>query len=152
MDLLGENRVCTVAMAKGVTRDYKSFKEAQFYYANEDALDEMYTTLSQNSLTIHKLENGIVSGSVYVPDNNKLLFTSIPYDDGWSVKAEGNEVEIVPLLDGAFLGVKFPEEGTYELTFSYDAPGLRLGICISLCSWGIFLLGCFGSVYRRKRT
>lgn len=55
LDQVGDERVCTVVMEKGGTRSYKDFKEAQIYYADEDAFNRMYEKLCTNQFFPTKL-------------------------------------------------------------------------------------------------
>lgn len=148
LEQVGDKKVCTVAMAKGTTRNYVAFKEMQFYYVDWNAYQVAYEALSQHQLELTEFKNGYVRGKVQVPSTDQILFTSIPYDSGWKVMAGGEKVETVSLLDGAFLGVKFPSEGTYDLIFEYHAPGAMVGKMISVIAWLLFLVLCFGD--RRK--
>ncbi|MBR1555674.1 MAG: YfhO family protein [Oscillospiraceae bacterium] len=69
-------------------------------------------------------------------ENPKLVFFSIPYDDGWSAEINGKPVEIEN-VSGGFMAVRC-ESGQNEITFSYHLAGLKIGFCITLA--GILLL------------
>ena len=68
----------------------------------------------------------------------KLLFFSIPYDDGWSAEINGNPVEIEKVSSG-FMAVRC-EAGHNQITFSYQLPGLKTGFCITLAGTVLLIL------------
>lgn len=112
---------------------------APFYVATFDreAFETVYQALMQNPMTVETLEDGYVSGSVTMPEN-QTLFTSIPYDEGWTVRVDGNEADYYRIA-GSFIGVDM-EAGTHTLEFLYMPLGLLPGICISVICMGILLL------------
>ena len=57
------------------------------------------------------------------------LFTSIPYDKGWSVAVDGVKQEPGKIFD-TFLSVEIPQ-GRHTVSLSYEPVGLRLGFGIS---------------------
>ena len=69
-------------------------------------------------------------------ENPKLVFFSIPYDDGWSAEINGKSVEIEK-VSGGFMAVRC-EAGQNEITFSYHLSGLKIGVGITLA--GILML------------
>ena len=71
-------------------------------------------------------------------ENPKLIFFSVPYDDGWTAEINGNPVEIEN-VSGGFMAVRC-EAGQNEIRFSYHLPGLKAGICISLAGLALLIL------------
>ena len=69
-------------------------------------------------------------------DSPKLVFFSVPYDEGWSAKVNNKPVEIEQ-VDVGFMAVPV-ENGSSEIVFSYETPGLRAGMILSLA--GLVLL------------
>lgn len=155
LDIVNSQYVCTVAMARGTTLDTISCKEIQFYSENQEGLQQLYDQLSQNQLDIMDYKNGYVHGKVTTGEGQKLLFTSIPYDEGWKVKrvnADGSK-ELLPtcsLLDEAFLGVRLPGEGVYELEMTYTPEGMVPGLIISGVAFAAFL--CTLLLLKKRKT
>jgi len=99
----------------------------------------------------NKLQNVTYSNNKFTFNTNyseaKLVVTSIPYDDGWTLKANGQEVQIVKVNTG-FVGFIAKEgEVTYEL--SYMTPNLILGLFITLL--GILLLIAIAFAYQNSK-
>ena len=53
------------------------------------------------------------------------MYTSIPYDEGWSLKVDGEEYDYFKILNG-LIGVKL-QPGEHKIEFKYKLPGLRTG-------------------------
>ncbi len=130
----------------GISPDESSFDALNIYYFDDNALKEHYEYLSKSQLDVKEWHNGYISGNVSVSDQRRLLFTSIPYDPGWSVFVNGVESEITTVLDGAFVGVLLPSEGDYSIEFKYEVPGLKIGSTTSLL--GILLI--FAVAFEKK--
>ncbi len=62
-------------------------------------------------------------------EKGTLLFFSIPNDNGWIAKVNGEETEILT-VNGGLMGIIVPQ-GESEIEFSFVTPGLRLGLIIS---------------------
>ncbi len=69
----------------------------------------------------------------------KLVFFSVPYDDGWTATVNGKPV-IVERVSNGFMAVRC-EAGENEIVFSYETPGLKAGLFITL--GGILLLAVY---------
>ena len=65
-------------------------------------------------------------------NEDKWVFTSIPYDKGWSVTVDGKPVSYDKVNLG-FIGLQL-ESGKHHLEFTYKIPGLMLGSTVSLAS------------------
>ena len=81
----------------------------------------------------------MISGT-FNAETDEILYTSIPYDDGWKVYIDGKKINsdnIIKISD-ALIGVIVPE-GEHTVTFSYKLPYLQGSIMIS-CIFTIILL------------
>ncbi len=72
-----------------------------------------------------------IRGSVEVK-NAGTLFTTIPYDDGFTVYVDGNKTEYEKALD-TFLCVELTP-GRHEIQIIYNPPGLFVGLLIMIFS------------------
>ena len=70
-----------------------------------------------------------ISADITVRDHDKMVFTSVPYDTGWTVTVDGTPVSYEKVQFG-FIGFALPE-GEHHVEFSYRAPGLRAGLAIT---------------------
>ena len=70
-----------------------------------------------------------------------MVLFSIPYDNGWTVKVAGEEVNIQPIAEG-LLAVRL-EKGLHSLELSYKSPGFYAGLILSAGSLAIYLVLCW---------
>lgn len=99
------------------------------YTFHHQVFENVYNTLTRNLLAVDTWKDGYVKGTVTIPEG-KTLFTSIPYDEGWTVKVDGEAVPYYKIV-GAFIGVDMtPGEHTVE--FTYMPKGLLPGMLISV--------------------
>jgi len=68
----------------------------------------------------------------------KLVFFSVPWDEGWSASVNGAPV-LIERANIGFMAVRVPA-GSAEIRFDYRTPGLMEGLLISGASIIIFLL------------
>lgn len=104
----------------GVTLNIKDFRKG-------------YNQLKKDSLNVTRFDDTIIEGKINASEDG-VLYTSINYDEGWSVYIDGKNVEkesIYDLGDNALLGVDITK-GEHSVTFKYTPRGLYIGIIISV--------------------
>ncbi len=101
-----------------------------FYYLDEDVLDEVYKKLSSSAYEIEICKEHYFKGSIKVNDGQNVILTTIPYDKGWQITANGEKVEGYETLD-ALLAFDLPT-GEYTLELRYAPKIYRAGALISL--------------------
>lgn len=91
--------------------------------------------------------NTSVKGTASLKEG-EVLFTTIPFENGWRAFANGEEVEVLAAQD-AFVALDLPE-GEYEIELRYSVPGLKISLIISLTTLiGIIIYAVF-TTKRRK--
>lgn len=136
----------TVLFPEGINKDYCE----QIYFAdyNEDEFNKAFDILSQNQLKINTFKDGYVKGEIEAKKAG-VMFTGIPYIDGWKAYVDGVEVKPIALIEGAFLGIEL-EKGEHSIELKYTAPGCRQGAVISLV--GLIMLAGVGVIeYRANK-
>jgi uncharacterized membrane protein YfhO len=78
--------------------------------------------------------------------DEKLVYFSVPDDDGWTALVDGSPTEIID--SGGMMMIRVPA-GSHKIVFHYTTPGLRTGTKVSLAS--IALLIVFAAADRRKK-
>lgn len=126
------------------------FKSAQFYYIAPDSLarfnEEMHsmnegTTVTRDSgtqLTIH-----------VNADEDRALFTTIPYEEGWTAYIDGEEVELASCLDESLICFKVPE-GEHTIVLSFFPAGLKAGLILSAGGLMMFIIMLLGGMEAKK--
>ena len=113
------------------------FDDINYYYYKHGSVEKHFAELSKEQFVVTDYSNGHITGHVNSMSPGKLLFITIPYDDAWSVTINGNKAEIVPILNDAFMAIKLPGEGDFEIALNYETPGLKKGIVITCI--GLFI-------------
>ncbi len=121
-----------------------------FYSINGEKLQEAYEILASEGFKVEEYESGYIKGKVCITDERRVLFTSIPYTDGWTVKINGEEAEIIPVCNKAFCAVVLPHVGMYEVEFSYQCPGAVAGLAITVFGLAVLILMIY--VGRRRKA
>lgn len=107
------------------------------YSFNEDNFIDAYDELNGSTLELTTFSDTYVAGSI-TADDNGIVYTSIPYDEGWTVYVDGVKTESVAIKDGV-LGV-YVDSGSHLIEFKYFPQGLVLGIIISCSSLAILII------------
>lgn len=61
----------------------------------------------------------------------EMVFFSVPYEKGWSVKVNGKDADVERVNVG-FMAVRC-EKGESTISFRYETPGLRVGLIVMCC-------------------
>lgn len=84
-------------------------------------------------------------------DKDRLVFFSIPHDNGWTAYINGEETEIYT-INGGLMGIIVPE-GTSDISFTFTPPGFITGAVISsIMIVGIFAYGIFEFIKKKKEN
>lgn len=109
------------------------------------ALTDTLVDMSKGGLKITSHGSGAFSGTVTAADN-QALFTSIPYDHGFTVKVDGVKTAYTSFAD-TFLIIPLPA-GAHEISISYLSPGVLPGCMIAIIA--ILLVSIYYLVLPRK--
>lgn len=120
----------------------------RLYRYNEAGLEHVYRKLAESPLTLSVWEDDRLKGTVDAGMGG-TLFTSIPYDKGWTVTVDGQERQPQELF-GAFLGIEL-EPGSHVIECSYLPEGLKEGMMISLLCAAVLAAAVFISRRRRQK-
>ena len=110
----------TIALQPRNQKFYLRTNQTYLWTLDEEALKSAYTVLSQGNWKIlPDFKEDRLEGTVTVPEGCTLLFTSVPYEEGWVVTVDGREVQPV-LTERTVQNEKTGEEKT-EQTACLDA-------------------------------
>lgn len=118
----GQQVVVRVVPSEAVTVNY-----AMIAQLHMELFSQTMDSLGSNGMEITRHKRGQLSGEITVGNQQKII-TSIPYDDGWTVKLDGKKVNTTKFAD-TFLAVE-AEEGKHEIVFSYISPGFGVGVVV----------------------
>lgn len=101
------------------------------YTIDDEAFRTCYDQLASGGMQIDTFEETYISGT-FTNTADQILFTSIPYDSGWTIRVDGEEVEPA-LVDNAYMAVDV-SAGTHTIEFSFTPSGLIPGAILSAVS------------------
>lgn len=105
------------------------FADEYFYYLDEEAFQRSVEELKENPLEIESFKENHIKGTVNA-DEDGILFTTISYEPGWTIKVDGEKVEAVELVD-ALIGIPV-SAGEHTIEMSFFPKGMTVGIIISM--------------------
>lgn len=103
---------------------------------NEDVFEEFYNEVSQHQWEISEWSSTHISGTIQAEEDG-IMYTSIPYDNGWKVKVDGKEVE-VDSIDGTLMYIHL-DAGGHTVEMTYIPSGFIPGFLITAGSCLIFV-------------
>ena len=110
---------------------------AEVWTCDQELYQQVHDELAKSQLQLTKFEDGKFEGTVEAAEDGVLML-SLPYDEGWSVKIDGEDDDYYMIGD-ALTGVDVTE-GTHTITFEYTPEGLWKGTWISLICVALYLL------------
>ena len=113
---------------------------------DEEVMEELAQRMQENAWKLTSAKGNHLSGTIHAQED-QMLFFSIPYDKGWTVKIDGKKVK-TKALGKAFLTVKVPE-GKHKVSLTYVSFGFKEGAILSVAGFVIFIL--ITTFFRRKK-
>ena len=115
-------------------------KDSYIYYIDMETFKDAFTRLGKTQFVIDDTStDSHLTGTVTTETARQLMFTSIPYDEGWNIYVDGEKVEIFEANNSL---VSFYVEGTGEHTveMKYMPTTVALGIGVSVICLIIYIL------------
>ncbi len=159
LGILEEGSTHSVTVSTVENKIYMKEKQTLFWTLNEETVRKSYEVLFPGCLRIDDgFQEDHLTGTVTVSEERTLLFTSIPYDQGWNILVDGQKVEPLlfdqPIYDGE-TGKETGKEripygdalillrltpGAHRIEFQYRPACFVYGNYISLASSGLLLM------------
>lgn len=133
----------TVTLSGDVTID----EPEQFYALDLDRLQEVTARLKANAVQNTKYQYGSISIQSEAEEGD-ALFLSVPADNGWRIKLNGESV--TPEFFADLFYTFSLREGENILTMEYRIPYFTEGILLSVLGLGLLL--CSILISRKRRT
>ncbi len=109
----------------------------KFYILDYDEIGGVNKLFDEFVINKEKTFGDVIEGSINVKEDG-WFHLSIPYDEGFTIKVDGKEVEYGH-SDIDFIGFNI-EKGKHEIKFEYTAPGMKLGKIISVSGLIMFAI------------
>ncbi|MBQ7587983.1 MAG: YfhO family protein [Lachnospiraceae bacterium] len=122
------------------------YEKGYFMEFDSEKFMEVYEELRANGMEITDFKDGYIGGIVNCSEDC-VLFSSIPYEKGWTAYVDGVKTNVVPLVEDAFVGIEL-SQGDHDIILEYIAPGMYAGRWVTLGT--VFLLLFAKSVSRKS--
>ncbi len=139
--------------------DYKRITNSCMKFLIKDTVNMAEYTFDKYSLNISRLKEDTlkityrsqneIKGEIEIK-SDKILFFSIPFDDGWKAKVDGNDAKI-NIVDFGLMGL-FLEKGKHKVELYYVAPWFEYGKIASLSGLFIYIILLVFILIKKKRT
>lgn len=118
------------------------------YALKKDAFEEAYNRLADEQLNITSFSDTRITGDIDVIEDG-ILYMSMPYEKGWTVRIDGEEVKTVKVLH-SMMGAEVPA-GHHTIEIEYMPEGLVAGVIVSGTAVIICVAVAFIDVRKRRR-
>lgn len=120
-----------------------------FAYLDEDVFDKAFVNIEKGNLTVTEHSDTRLYGTIDVPSGMGTLFTTIPYDECWQIRVDGERVDTFETAD-ALLAAHIAE-GSHTVELKYVSTPFRNGCFISAAGAIVFAACVIASDKLRER-
>lgn len=118
------------------------------YRLDETVMAGVVDILGRETMTVDSFDSTHIKGHIEVSQAGELIL-SVPYEPGWNIKVDGEEVQ-AGLFDDTFISLSL-DPGAHTIEMHYYPTGLTLGIVISsLCLAGFIVIILWERRRRRR--
>lgn len=121
-------------------------KKPKILLLNLDTYNQVISELKTQGVNLQT--NGRFATAKVNLSKDSNIFTTIPYDAGWTLTIDGKK-EPIKSVNGGFIQIHVPK-GKHNIKLSYFPPGLELGLILFVGSSILFVLFDIWYEYRRK--
>ncbi len=108
-----------------------------FYALDADLYEEVFTRLAAGGYQVSEATGDTFDGSITTHESNATVLTTIPYDKGWVVEVDGEEVATYETLD-ALLTFRVEQAGEHQLTLRYRPTEYKLALLLFVMGFVLF--------------
>ena len=124
------------------------YKNLLIYEEDEDKLQDLYNNIKNNEIQLGDFKDNYITGKINVNYEDQLLYFSVPYDKGWTIKVDGEVVEPEKVAE-AMMAIPI-NKGEHKIEMKYISNGLKEGMIISGISILALLLIDFVLFFKGK--
>ncbi|MBO7309905.1 MAG: YfhO family protein [Clostridia bacterium] len=121
------------------------------WYIDRPIFEECFADLSDNPMFISNdnCKDDYITGSITTVENGSMIMTSIPYDEGWNIYVDGEQVETYKTLD-ALIAFDIADVGEHSIEFKYSPRIYKVGFIISLMGISTFIIFCVADLVLKR--
>ena len=131
------------------------FKNTNYLYTLDmDEFEHALENLAQSSLvTDEKSTDDHIYGSLTTLEDNQTIMTTIPYDEGWKVYVDGEQVDTYSVYGDSLMAFDIENVGEHDIEFKYMPKIYVLTGIIAVGSTAVFIgLIAFECFKTKKRA
>ena len=122
-----------------------------FWHFDENAFLDAVAELKNGGMYAYSEKDDLVTGTITVPADDSVVFTTIPYDEGWEVTVDGEPAETVPVLNDTLLAFRV-QPGKHTLNFRYKPDCVTYGRILTCGGLAVFAAACGWDLFRKRRA
>ena len=123
----------TISVKLELVKNEVFYEQPQFRVLDEDALARVNARIAQMNENTVLTRTGKSTLSISLNAQKPLeLFTTIPFEDGWTATIDGNSVNIRKCVNDTFMCVDIPA-GAHTVEFKFFPAGLKTGLIVTAC-------------------
>ncbi len=117
--------------------------DTYFYYLDAKAYEKAFDTLTREPQFIVNdgATDDCLEGAITTTEASQMIQTTIPYDEGWQIYLDGENVEYYETLD-ALIAFDINNAGEHTLVMKYRSNAVVFGAIISLAGILVFIALC----------
>lgn len=104
--------------------------EELFYTINYAAFEEAVNIIKQNELEVTEYTDRSLKGNIQISGSNKVMLTTIPYEEGWKITVDGKVTEPVCAID-SMIAIKL-DEGKHKIVMTFMPDYFIVSVVISI--------------------
>ncbi len=113
------------------------WRDKLFYSFDYDGFAQACAKMQENSLEVTEFEDTQLTGRVNGEEDGQLLFTTIPYENGWNITVNGKTVTPTKAVDDTLIAIPL-EKGENVIKMKFSPNYWRLSLVVSI--FGVILL------------
>ena len=123
-----------------LVKDDCYIKDFLFYYCDSDRLDDAFQKIQDtNSETVINRRSGDDLEISVHADEDCVLFTTIPAQEGWTVYVGGIRVEYETALEDSLIAIPVTQ-GKHEIVMKFFPAGLKWGLILTIIGIGMIVM------------
>ncbi|WP_028273699.1 YfhO family protein [Atopococcus tabaci] len=104
----------------------------QLYRLDHERFTDGIEELQAGGIKVLEHSSNSLTANATVSNNQELVVFTLPYDEGWSIKVNGDSVEPIEVFNSLLAVPLSP--GMHRIEMTYQTPYLAAGISVSLMS------------------
>ncbi|MBR2354499.1 MAG: YfhO family protein [Clostridia bacterium] len=126
----GQEITVSLRFKTGTLKLYRHYD--YFWYIDRTAFDASFDELKNGPqfLVDENYTEDCLTGTIHTDTDHQMIQTTIPYDEGWKVYLDNQEIKIYKTMD-ALIAFDIEESGAHELTIAYRPSAISGGLIIS---------------------